>query len=306
MAKQYILGIDGGGSKTEAAIINEEGNVLGTGLGGGTNTNFTSRRSAVTAFKRAIRGALSQAGLRPEDVTCAATTFAMVAHQAFTEIGLPVKPNILGEPQVVFERAGFHEMYGIALVAGTGSSCFGYARDGRESHAGGWGAILGDEGSAFDIGLRGIKRAMMARAGRMPPTLLADELEAYTGPGRAREVVARFGTRINQSGVAGFAAHVSRAAEAGDEAAIAILEEAGEDLGELATFVARRLFAEEDEFPVVLGGGVFKAGKLVIDPIRLMFRPQFPRARVIVAEGSPGEAVARIARREFLGRRDHC
>ena len=286
--------------------MDEEGKVLGTGLGGGTNTNFTSRRSAVTAFKRAIRGALSRAGLRPEDITCAATTFAMVADDAFRELGLSVKARIIGEPQVVFERAGFHEMYGIALVAGTGSSCFGYARGNRDFHAGGWGAIIGDEGSAFDIGLRGIKRAMMAGSGRMPPTLLTDELEAYAGPGGAREVVARFGTRINQAGVAGFAAHVSRAAEAGDEAAKAILEEAGEELGELATFVARNLFAEDDEFPVVLGGGVFKAGRLVIDPIRCMFRPQFPRARVIVAEGSPGEAVARIAGRELLGRKYHC
>lgn len=306
MAKQYILGIDGGGTKTEAAVMNDEGQVLGTGIGGGTNINFVARRTAIASFKKAIREALEQAALEPSDITCAGSTFAMVVAEAFREMGFTIQPMALGEPQVVFERAGIHEMRGIALVAGTGSSCFGYDGKGNSFHSGGWGAILGDEGSAYDIGLRAIKRAMWALDGRLPHTLLEDQMKSYLDANRIRSVVSACGIKVNQRLVAGFATRVSEAAAAGDQAAIDILEEAGENLGELAAFVARNLFSEDDRFPVVLGGGVFKAGSLVIDPILGIFAAQFPRAEVMVASGKPGEAVARIAHRECMRRTGCC
>lgn len=300
LAHDYTLGIDGGGSKTAVTIIDDSERVIGRGLGGGTNTNFTNRRSAVAAFKRAIRQALAEAGLQPADITYAGSTFSMAAGQAFKDLGIECEPLQVGEPEVAFERAGIRQMRGIALIAGTGSSCFGYGDECRRFHSGGWGALLGDEGSAFDIGLRAIKRALAAMDGRLPETLLVDHLKSYFAARSLRDVINRCGIRINQPLVAGFATHTSEAAIAGDEAALEILKSAGEELGELAVFVARRVFDKSSEFPVVLAGGVFNAGSVVIDPIRSIFASQFPRAEVVVAFGEPGEAVARITRRKLL------
>ncbi len=302
----FVLGIDGGGSKTAAAIIDDEGNVLGRGLGGGTNTNFTSRPDAVQAFKDAIGHALDEAGLKASQITCAGSTFSMAAEEAFGELGLEMQPIRIGEPEVVFERAGLHELMGVALVAGTGSSCFASDGHGRTAHGGGWGALLGDEGSAFDIGLRGIKRGLGARCGRQPETMLADAVESYFGAGQIWRVIVENGTRINQSRVAGFAVKVSEAAQAGDAAAVEILDHAGRELADLAAFVARQVFRESDEFPVVLGGGVFKAGEMVIAPIRAVFASHFPRATLVVADGDPGEAVARITMRTYIRRSGCC
>lgn len=300
----YTLGIDGGGTKTDAVILDEAGNVVGAGVAGGCNANFVSRRVAVAAYKRAIRAAIKQANIEPSCINRAACTFGGVADEAFGELGIAARARHIGEHRVAFERAGIHELRGVGLVAGTGSSCVALEGGERVTSAGGWGPLLGDEGSAYDIGLSAIKRALLACEGRAPGTLLEQAVRGYFGVERTKGAIGKLcGLKINQSLVAGFAVEVSKAANEGDEAAIEIIESAGEVLGELAAFVARRIFTEEDDFPFVLAGGVFNIGRLVIDPIKAVLRPQFPKSRIVVAEMRPGEAVARLAMRDVEGER---
>ncbi len=303
----YTLGIDGGGSKTEAVIIDDNDLVLGRGLAGGCNTNFVTRREAAASFAQAIRQALDAAGLRPADIGRAACTFGMAAREAFAEVGLVVPPVAVGEHNVVWERSGLARRYGVSIVAGTGSSCCGFGRDGRHFHAGGLGVLLGDEGGGYDIGLRAMRRAMLSIDGRRPPTALSGAVCDYLGVPTLGHVVRKLsGTRIQQPLIAGFAARVAEAANTGDEAAIEIIRGAGETLGELVAFVASRVFERGDEFPVVLAGGVFRAGDLLIEPLKAVVAPEFPKAGFVVATMSPGEAVARLARRGCLRRSAKC
>jgi len=299
---KYILGIDGGGTKTEAVILDIEGKVAGTGTAGGSNTNFISRREAAEAFKQAISGAFEAASVTAKDIGCAGCTFWTVANEVFDELRIPVQPKSFSEHAVAFERAGIEELRGIAIIAGTGSSCGGFSDGGQRFTVGGWGPLLGDEGSAYDIGLRGIKRALWSAEGRLPDTLLVDAVRSYFGIEHAKGAIGKLcDTKINQSLVAGFAMEVSKAAGMGDEAAIQIIEEAGEMLGEMAAFVARQIFTENDGFPVVLAGGVFNMGRLVLDPIRAVILPQFPKAKALIAKMKPGEAVARLAYKKCFG-----
>ncbi|MGB9619298.1 MAG: BadF/BadG/BcrA/BcrD ATPase family protein, partial [Armatimonadota bacterium] len=159
----------------------------------------------------------------------------------------------------------------------------------------------GDEGSGYDIGLRGIRRALLSKDGRRPPTALTGAACLYFDVPSIGYVVGKLSRpRIQQPLIAGFAAMVSEAANAGDEAAIEIIIDAGKALGELAAFVAGRVFEREDTFPVVLAGGVFNAGDLLIDPLKAVMAPQFPKAEFTIAKMSPGEAVARLVRRMNL------
>ena len=288
----YTLGIDGGGSKTDAVILDAEGAVVGTGLGGASNAHFAGRRATATSFRRAIRAAIKQAGIDPARITSAGCTFGTVAAEVLAELGIPAKPCWFGESAVAFERAGSDVLRGVALVAGTGSACF--ASDGdRHAGAGGWGALLGDEGSGYSIGLVGIRRALLADEGRGAPTALAESVCRYFDVPKPRWVVGKLRV-LKQALTAGFAPEVSKAAHAGDAVAIEVIESAGAELGDLAAFVAGKVFAREDEFPVVLAGGVFNIGALVIDPIRRIFESRFPNARLVIAEMRPGEAVARL------------
>ncbi len=294
----YILGVDGGGSKTEAAIIDENGRVLGRGLAGGSNTNFVSRREAVASYVSAIRGALHEAALEPRQISAAGCTFCSAAPDAFTEVGLPVKPIPIGEHRVAFERAGLERIYGVVLIAGTGSACFGYGESNKRFVAGGHGPLLGDEGGGYDIGIQGLRTALKAVEGRKPPTMLTQAACEYFGVDSAKMVIRRLtGLQIKQPLIAGFAVKVVECARQGDAAALEILKYAGTALGELAVFVAGRIFEASDEFPLVLSGGVFNAGELVVAPLKLVVSAQFPKVQYFAARMSPGEAAARVTRK---------
>lgn len=295
MKHEYTLGVDGGGSKTDAVILDGDGNVVGAGLGGASNAHFAGRRATAASFRRAIREAIKQAGIDPARITRAGCTFGTVAAEVFAELGIPAAPGWFGESAVAFERAGIDEVRGVALVAGTGSACFAIDGD-RQYSAGGWGALLGDEGSAYSIGLAGVRRALLADEGRGAPTVLVDSVCRYFDVPKPRWVIGKLRV-LKQALTAGFAPEVSKAACAGDAVAIEIIQSAGAELGELAAFAAGRVFAREDEFPVVLAGGVFNAGELVIDPIRRMLADRFPNARIVIATMRPGEAVARLTMR---------
>lgn len=292
---EYTLGVDGGGSKTDAVILDTDGKVVGTGLGGASNAHFAGRRATAASFRRAIREAVKQAGIDPARITRAGCTFGTVAAEVLAELGIPATPAWFGESAVAFERAGIEEPRGVTLVAGTGSACF--ATDGdKHASAGGWGALLGDEGSAYSIGLAGIRRALLADEGRCAPTVLVESVCRYFDVPTPRWVIGKLRV-LKQALTAGFAPEVSKAAQAGDAVAIEVMQSAGADLGELAAFTAGKVFEREDEFPVVLAGGVFAAGELVIDPIRRILRQKFPNARIVIATMRPGEAVARLTMR---------
>lgn len=296
----YYLGIDGGGSKTEAVIIDDNERVLGIGLSAGSNTTFTARQVGVASFTAAIAQALEESRLSPSDITAAAGTFSNVAPDAFEALGIGVEPRGVSEALVAFERAGVRDLVGVALIAGTGSSCTGRNSRNEAAHGGGWGAVLGDDGSAFYIGRCATRRVMFACEDRMPPTLLTHKALEYFQIANPRELIGKFGgSCVNQTLVAGFAAKVSEAAGEGDEAAVQILNDAGRELAELSLHVASEIFEAGDDFPVVLAGGVFKAGEIIVGRIRETFAQKFPNSRILVAEMRPGEAVARLVRRAY-------
>jgi N-acetylglucosamine kinase-like BadF-type ATPase len=301
-ADGYTLGVDGGGSKTDAVILDADGAVVGAGLGGASNAHFAGLRATAASFRRAIRAAVKHAGIGPEQITRAGCTFGTVAEEVLAELGIPARPARFGEHAVAFERAGIDEPRGVALIAGTGSTCFASDGVARHAGAGGWGALLGDEGSGYSIGLAAIRRVLLAEEGRGAPTTLGAAVCSYFDVPEPRWVIGKF-PGLNQALLAGFAPEVSKAAHAGDTVAIEVIESAGAELGELAAFVTAEVFSPRDDFPVVLAGGVFNIGQLVIEPIRHILGERFPNARIVVASMRPGEAVARLTMRHPERRR---
>jgi len=304
MNDEYTLGVDGGGSKTDAVIIDADGAAVGAGLGGASNANFTPRRVVTASFRSAIRSAIRHARIDPARITRAGCTFGTVAREVLAELGIPAEPCWFGESAVAFERAGIDELRGVAMTAGTGSSCAVMDGSGTHISAGGWGPLLGDEGSAYSIGLAGIRRALLADEGRGGPTSLVDAVCRYFEVPKVRQAIGKLcDLKINQPLLAGFAPEVAAAAEQGDSVAIEVVQSAGDQLGALVTFLAAKAFGPEDEFPVVLAGGVFNIGELVIEPIRRMLADRFPNARIVMATMRPGEAVARLTLRHPERRR---
>jgi N-acetylglucosamine kinase-like BadF-type ATPase len=182
---RYVLGVDGGGSKTACLASDEQGRFLGYGCSGPTNTNYVTRREAEAALESAIGGALSGAGLHNHQI-------------ALLCISAPMEPGALveaahacgierfvraaeGETPRWAARFWIHQRVGVTVDAGTGSLARGWSTDGRTASAGGWGTTLGDEGSGYWIGMRAMSAVLQACDGRIAETVLSSAALEHFG-----------------------------------------------------------------------------------------------------------------------------
>jgi N-acetylglucosamine kinase-like BadF-type ATPase len=168
---------------------------------------------------------------------------------------------------------------GVVLIAGGGSIGFGVTADGREALAGGFGYLLGDEGSAFDIGLRAIAAACRAEDRRGEATSLLSAVLEHFDIATMRaipRVVYRAGFAREQISL--LAPAVSEAARTGEAEAGRIMATAGEELACIAVGVMRQLFQTGENVTVYLTGGVFGAGECLLGPYKTALHTQWPSA----------------------------
>ncbi|MGQ9881317.1 MAG: N-acetylglucosamine kinase [Armatimonadota bacterium] len=298
-----VAGIDGGGTKTEGVVMDEAGRVVARARSGGVNLYFISveecQRSVTEVFSQLAEQVDGNQVVRLYSVMLPDIAVVRnIVHRTFPHAewrGVP-------EHRAVLAAGGMLEPYGIGVVAGTGASTVGWRGEERHAGVGGWGMLLGDEGSATDVAIQALRAVVRSVDGRGEPTLLREQMMDYFGLKRVYEITHRvYRQDLPRHTLAGFAVRVSQAADAGDAVAQRILREAGETLGNDVVVVARKLFAQDEPFPVVLGGSVFRAGERVIDPLRERVLAEFPRAQIILPSASPAEGLARLALKELKG-----
>ena len=173
--QDYYLGIDGGGSKTLAIIVDTQGNEIGRGYAGSSNHTGVGLATAIANIHAAVAQAqqkldsqisiqkawLGIAGIdRQEDQQILATHVQALANTVYitndAELALSALPATIG----------------VGLIAGTGSIALGRNAQGQTTRSGGWGHILGDEGSGYALGHQALRAAVRAADGRGPQTLL--------------------------------------------------------------------------------------------------------------------------------------
>jgi N-acetylglucosamine kinase-like BadF-type ATPase len=189
---RYVLGVDGGGSKVTCLAANEEGRLLGYGRGGGVNTNYVLRQEAMDSLKSAITTALKEANLRGQQIETLCISAPMgpdTLGKVIEECGIKhVIRAAEGETPRWAARFWIDGRVGVTVDAGTGSLARGWARDGREVGAGGWGAALGDEGSAYWISFKAIQAVLQALDGRIEETMLTKAVLEHFGLSRVDEI----------------------------------------------------------------------------------------------------------------------
>lgn len=303
----YFAGIDGGGTKTSVALVDEAGKVVGAGVRGPANARSLGVEPAAENIAGAILDALSAAGAALGDLAGICACLAGLD----TELDLPVPrlalellgyagPAILENDVVGAWAAATEGAPGIVVIAGTGSTALGMNARGELWRTDGWDYLLGDAGSGYAIGRVGIQMAMKALDGRHAPTLLARELGLRFGVADAEEM-----RRLVDRGpfgkleMASFAVHVSRSADAGDEAARAILAAAAGELACQVTTIVRRLEMEGEAFPVGTAGSVFASVPWVTEPFAREVRAAAPRAEVRGLRRPPEVAAALLGWRRL-------
>ena len=300
---KHYIGVDGGGSKTAALVIDEDGKPLGRGQAGASNHLRVGIDAATRNIERAVNIALVEAGIAIRNVDYAYCGIAGADHPVHRQ-------RVIDSLQIFFPRGnfivdndarialtgavGFDN--GIVIISGTGSVAFGRNQAGQEARAGGWGPTLGDEGSGYAIGREGLSAIVRAHDGRGRRTKMT-ELLCYDYDMCTPEDLPRFvyASTTHADDIARYGKLVIEAARSGDEVAGEILERGGRELGECVLAVARRLKLTESEFPVAYVGGAFNAGELLLGPMRGIIREQAPAAELIQPKNTPVEGAAMMA-----------
>ncbi|HET7056428.1 MAG TPA: BadF/BadG/BcrA/BcrD ATPase family protein, partial [Thermomicrobiales bacterium] len=145
---------------------------------------------------------------------------------------------------------------GVVLIAGTGSIALGRDANGNTARAAGWGHLMGDEGSGYDIGRRGLMAAARAADGRGPETGLLEALMRHFEVDRPLDMIAPAYRSTEKAAIASLASIVFECAQVGDEVAAAIITAAASELAHAAIAAGSQLGLDNEPMPLALAGGL--------------------------------------------------
>jgi N-acetylglucosamine kinase-like BadF-type ATPase len=296
-----VVGIDAGATKTRAFVVTRSGDVVGRGAGGGAN--LLSSPDPQGSIAAALHAAL--AGRQPSAVvlSCAGGDRPSARERGRSILAAlvpaQVKVDVTHDAQAAL-YAGNPQGCGVVLIAGTGSIAYGRNSEGDEERAGGWGHLIGDEGSAVWVGLEGLRAAAHAVDGRGAPTAIAQIVVRELGIAELMDVLPLvYGQPHPAPAVVAAARAVAIAASANDLIAVGILKRGGNALARAATVVAMSLGLTDG--PVYLAGGAFEQIARLGDHVRSELLTMLPRAAVEAVREEPAMGAARLAARLAWG-----
>ena len=263
---QIFVGVDGGGSKTSAVVVDEQGREIGRGVAGASNYQGIGLELAVTNVRLAIQSALAAArhnetpdfvligaaGIdRPQDQT---------AWQQALAQGAPLARNleIVGDFELILYGLPAHT--GLGLICGTGSIAFGRDGRGKKARSGGWGHFFGDEGSGLWFGREALMASVKAADGRGPKTMLGDLiLKEWNLSNPSNFIGEVYGSGeasrgVDNTKIARLARLVFQAAESGDDVARLLIRNAINELALALKACDKNLFFDSPPGLAITGG----------------------------------------------------
>jgi len=257
----YFIGLDGGGTRTTLGIADASGRELLRSVG--PPGLVDPRRPEATAdllvaFVREVFAG-ARFGL-PATAFCAGLAGVGNAPERdsvkarFIEAGIADRVEVVTDSEIAMSGA-LGEGAGILLIAGTGSVAWGRAEGGRVERSGGWGMIVGDEGSGFHLAQSGLSAALRSHDGRGPSTALLRALLDATGVETAAGIPS-WAAQAGKGGIAHLATHVLRVAAIGDEVALELVDGCVTALVAHVEALAHRLRPWSEPPRVVLHGGL--------------------------------------------------
>lgn len=262
-----VLGIDGGGTRTRASIV-DGAEVLAFAENGSIKRLRVGAKMAEANLRAILEDVFSKAGIKNVKAASAGVASATMPGVrdwitgVFSEFGVK-HSEVVGDEVIALDGA-FKGGPGILQIAGTGSNCIGRAPDGGRESAGGWSSRLGDEGSGYWIGLHAVRRALRAFDHEEPTSIL--EVVGGIWGTKSLEELVNLGDSTPGPDFAALAPAVSRLAEQGDAVALGVLKQAADDLVDSVLLVRSKLRRKHDlavEVPVAWIGSVIGKSHIV-------------------------------------------
>ena len=287
----YYLGVDIGGTKSHALISDEDGNALGFGVYGPGNHEEVGYEGLKLALLNITEKALIMAGLTTDQVSAAG--FGVAGYDwpaerqptldAIRSIGLNAPVEAVNDT-IIGLLAGASQGWGVAVVAGTGTNCWGWDQAHNVGRVTGVG--YGEHGGAGSL----IEHALAAVAHqwtkRGPVTQLTAEFLRLTGAIDIPSLIE--GLEMGEFYLGSdLAPVIYQVASQGDPVAYSIIQWAGSELGHTAVAVIRQLGIQNQEFEVVLVGSIYEMGEMLIGPMRQVITSEAPRAQLVRLSAPP-------------------
>jgi N-acetylglucosamine kinase-like BadF-type ATPase len=264
------LGVDGGASNITMAVVDGEGGIVAQQLvSGGANYHAIGLEMAIEHLETTLHELVQQLD-RSLPVTFSKAVFGLagcnfdsdkhVLTQALRTSSLSTLLGggfeVVNDSRVAL-RAGTTDGVGLVLIAGTGSNCYGFDKTGRSAQAGGIDQILSDEGSGYDIGLRGLRAVVAQLDGRGEETLLKAKMFEKLKVKSLEEMYGQvYGHYTAKPQIASLAVVVSECAEQGDVVARDILNHSVNELLSMVDAVLRQLDWQDQSVTAVMVGSV--------------------------------------------------
>jgi N-acetylglucosamine kinase-like BadF-type ATPase len=286
---RFVMGIDGGATKTLAAVLDLRTRALHVGHGGPSNEDAVGAKAAVEALLGAADEALERAGIASSQLGAAVLAVAGTDTAGVTRNVHAARADgwVVTNDVVAAWATATGAGPGVAAIAGTGSNVFGVGPDGHSWRAGGWGHLLGDEGSGYWLGIQSIKAALRDREGSGPSTALSEAAPVFFGQPSVEAVASHvYSKPLTKGEIAAFGIETAKLAEQGDAVARGLYEDGARELGEQIAAVIRHA-GLQGEFPVGLIGSAYKAGRVFVGPLEHVIHECAPDARVSTVEMAP-------------------
>jgi N-acetylglucosamine kinase-like BadF-type ATPase len=302
----HVLGIDAGGTKTVGLLADGEGRIMGEARGGGANLQAEGE----LGVEKVLHAVMSEAteGRTPRiDAICLGMagvdreSEGKTVRAIMDRIGSGARVVVVNDALVALV-AGVDQGPGVVIICGTGSIAYGRNARDQAARAGGWGHVLGDEGSGYWIGRRALRAVARAGDGRGPATSLSDRVLRHFGVARFSDLIALVYERpVRHHTLARLVRVVQEARDGGDEVATQILEEAAHELMASARSVVSQLEMQQEAFTFVLAGGVLRGVQWLSDELERRLPAIAPRAAVRRLDVEPAMGAVRLALAEARG-----
>jgi glucosamine kinase len=296
--EHLFLGVDGGATKTLAVVVDTDGHERGRGVAGSGNHESVGFERAVRNVRKAVDTAMQATGAALLPFEAAWIGLAGIDRPEDREQFLPQFESLACQVRLTNDAelalAALPHWVGIALIAGTGSIAIGRGQQGKLARTGGWGHVLGDEGSGYELGRQALQAAFQAADGRGGPTQLLELIQGHWQLASIEDAMPMVYQRFDKAEIARLSDLVFAADRSGDAVARGILSGG-------ATHLARHVLALSDSLrfapsvPLALGGGLFVHQLRYRQRVLRRLRARI-RVDPVVVVGDPALSAARAAR----------
>lgn len=302
----HVLGIDAGATKTVCLLADEQGRVIGEGRGPGANLHVAGELAVEKVLHEVMEQALGERAITPVAICLGMAGVdrddeARIVRGIMRRIGFKSRTLVVNDALIALV-AGGGDAPGVVIIAGTGAIVYGRNDSGDAARAGGWGHMIGDEGSGYWIGREALAAVMRGADGRGPATkLTAEILEHFEVSDVSRLPRIVYDRAQPRTAVAALGPLVQRVSEQGDAVATRILERAAEELVLAAGSVTTRLEMRGDAFTFFLAGSIFRVVPWLTADLTRRLVEVAPRSRVELLDTEPATGAVRLAIAEAGG-----